>query len=145
MRNVISDVFRQHWQDDIPIQFWEPLWQHCTGFLSMKCCPKNIKRTLNRIFSYAVLSGAWRTTLQKVFFCSPRKYSWDNITQIKTFGSVVREAPNNIAQEKVMCNLVLKRWDNIAQVKTLCNASVNIYFLKRQTDCSVETMLCRTK
>ena len=71
MRNVISDVFRQHWQDDVPIQYWEPLGQQCRGFLSMQCCPKSIKRTLNRIFSYAMLSGAWRTTLHKVFSVLP--------------------------------------------------------------------------
>ena len=66
MWNVISDIFRQHWMDDIPMQCQEPLEQHCTGFLPIKCCPIGIKTTLNSIFSYAILPGASRAALHKV-------------------------------------------------------------------------------
>ena len=48
--NVVSDAFRQHRLDEIPMQCWEPLLQHCTGFLPMQYFPKSIKTTLNRIF-----------------------------------------------------------------------------------------------
>ena len=47
--NVVSDAFRQHWFDDIPMQYCELLGQHCTGLLPMQCCPNSIK-TSNRIF-----------------------------------------------------------------------------------------------
>ena len=43
------------------------LEQHCTRFLPLQCCPKGIKITLNKMFSFALLSGASRTTLHWVF------------------------------------------------------------------------------
>ena len=36
----------------------------------MQCCPKSIKTELSRIFSYAMLSGASRTTLHRNMTCS---------------------------------------------------------------------------
>ena len=38
--------------------YMEPLGQHCIGFCPVQCCLKSIKRTLNKIFSYEMLSGA---------------------------------------------------------------------------------------
>ena len=37
------------------------------GFLPVECCPKSIKTTLIRIFSCAMLSGAFWATLHKAF------------------------------------------------------------------------------
>ena len=79
--------YRQYWLDNIPMQWWEPLGQHCTVFSPMQCHPKSIKTTLNRIFFYALLSGASRTTLYKVFpvqGCPRRQYSCDSIAQTKS-------------------------------------------------------------
>ena len=44
----------------------EPLRQHCKGFSALQSCPRNIKTTLHRIFPFAKLSGASRTTLYNV-------------------------------------------------------------------------------
>ena len=92
------------------MQCYKLLGQHCTGFLSMQCLRqlKTIKTTLNKIFSYALLSGASRTAPHKVFLVQtwPSRYSWDDIAQIKTLCSVVREAPNNTTQEKILFNIV---------------------------------------
>ena len=52
---------------NIPMHCWDLLKQHCTRFLLIKWCPKSIKITLNRIFSYLFLSGASRTTLHRFF------------------------------------------------------------------------------
>ena len=43
----------------------EPLGQHYIGLLPVQC-PKSIKTTLNRIFSYTMLSGATQTTLHRI-------------------------------------------------------------------------------
>ena len=48
----------------------EPLGQHCIGFLTVQCCPKCIKKTLNRNFFYAMLSGVFRATLHRVLTCA---------------------------------------------------------------------------
>ena len=71
MYNVVPRVLRQHWTWVFLMQCClEPLGQHCIGFWPVHCCPKSIKTTLNRIFSYALLSGASRTTLHRVFTCA---------------------------------------------------------------------------
>ena len=49
--NVVPRILRQHW----------------TWFLPVQCCPKTIKKTLKRIFSCAMWSGASMTTLHRVF------------------------------------------------------------------------------
>ena len=106
---MLSDVFRQPWLDDILMQCFEPFGQLCTKFLPMPCCSKSIKTTLNKIFSYAMLSKPSRTTLHKVVpaqLC-PRRYFWDNASQEKTLRSVVREIPNNIVQEKFLYHVAL--------------------------------------
>ena len=67
--NVVPRVLRQHWTGFFLVHFsLEPQGQHCLGYLLVQCCPKNIKTTLNRIFSCAMLSGASRTTLNRIFF-----------------------------------------------------------------------------
>ena len=54
---------------------------HCTRFLPVQCCPKSIKTTSNRIYSWVMFSGgSWTnctmlpranwTTLHKVFTCA---------------------------------------------------------------------------
>ena len=84
-------VLRQHWTEFFPVQcclepleqnyigfflckgvpgvlkdnISQPLRQHCKGFWSVSCCPRSIKTTLHRIFSYAMMSGAHRTILHK--------------------------------------------------------------------------------
>ena len=49
-------------------------------------CPKSIKATFNKIFSFAMFSGASNATLHKVFIvqCCPRRYTWGSIAQIIT-------------------------------------------------------------
>ena len=64
-------MLRQHCTGFFLVQdYLEPLGQHYRGFWPIQCCPKSIKKTLHRIFSYTKLSGASRT--RKVFakFCS---------------------------------------------------------------------------
>ena len=66
--NVVPRVLRQHWTEFYHVQYsLEPLWQHCTKFLPVQCCPKSINTTFSRIFSCAMLSGSSCTTLHKVF------------------------------------------------------------------------------
>ena len=48
----------------------EPLGQHCIGFLTVQCCPKCIKKTLNRNFFYAMLSGVFQASLHRVLTCA---------------------------------------------------------------------------
>ena len=43
----------------------ESLGQHYIGLLPVQC-PKSIKTTLKRIFSYTMLSGATQTTLHRI-------------------------------------------------------------------------------
>ena len=43
---------------------------HYIGVLPVQCCPVGIKTTLNRIFSYAMLSGATQTTLHRILNCA---------------------------------------------------------------------------
>ena len=40
------------------------------GFWSTQCCPKSIKATWNRIFSFAMLTGASRSTLHRILPCA---------------------------------------------------------------------------
>ena len=100
------------------------------GFYLCNGCPKSNSTTLNRIFSYAMLSGASKT-IHKVFpmkyFFLCRRYSWDNIAQIKTLCSVVQEAPNNITLVKTLCNVVLEASDNNSQEKVLFNIDIKLF------------------
>ena len=69
--NIVPTVLRQNCRGIFLIQsFLEPLEQHCIGFSVAQCCPKSIKTTLHRNFSYATLSGAFWTTLHKIFTCA---------------------------------------------------------------------------
>ena len=46
--NVVQGVLRQHCMGLFPVQCcMEPLGQHCTKFLSVPCCTRSIKTTLN--------------------------------------------------------------------------------------------------
>ena len=48
--NVVPRVLKRHWRGSLPVEYClEPLGQHKTKFLTVKCCPKCIKITLNRI------------------------------------------------------------------------------------------------
>ena len=40
--NYCPEPQGQHWLDNIPMQCWELLEQHCSGFLHIKCWPKSI-------------------------------------------------------------------------------------------------------
>ena len=52
----------------------ESLSQNCIEFCHVQCSPKSIKTILNRMFYYAMLSGASVTTLHRVFpvQCCPK-------------------------------------------------------------------------
>ena len=67
---------------------------------------------MNRVFSYAMLSGASKTKLHKVFPVKSFSCGGDTLGQYKC---VVQEAPNNILQVKTLCTVVLKAPDNNAQ------------------------------
>ena len=65
--NVISRVLRPHSTGFFLIQsFLEPFGRHSTEFSAVQCYLKGIKTTLDRIFSYAMLSGAFQATLHRV-------------------------------------------------------------------------------
>ena len=71
--NFVPRVLRQYWTGFFPVCCClEPQGQHCTKVLKLlvQCCPKRIKTTLNRIFSWAMLFGVSRTTLHRVFTCA---------------------------------------------------------------------------
>ena len=49
--NIVARVLRHYWTECFHVQCClEPLGQHCARFLSVQCCRKSIKRTLNKIF-----------------------------------------------------------------------------------------------
>ena len=48
----------------------EPFGQHCIEIRPVQSCPKSIKKTLHRFFSYAKLAGVSRETLHRVFSCA---------------------------------------------------------------------------
>ena len=75
----------------------------------------NVVPRVLRIFSYAMLSGASRTTLHKVFHvqCCPRRYSWDNISQVQTLCSVVLISLGKHCTDKNSMQHCL--WDSIQQ------------------------------
>ena len=76
------------------------------GFLSVQCCTKGIKITLNSIFSCAVLSQASCTTLHKDFTCAMfSKEYWDSIEQFFFLCSVVSSLLDNIAHGFFLCNV----------------------------------------
>ena len=89
--NVVLTVLGQHWTgfflcNVVPRE----LRQHWTGCLLEQCCPKRIKTTLNRMFSWAMLSGASRTTLHRVCTCV----------------ILSQEYKDNIEQDFFLCNVV---------------------------------------
>ena len=43
----------------------EPLSQHWVGLSAVQFCPKSIKEALDRIFSYAMLSGGYAMLSQE--------------------------------------------------------------------------------
>ena len=68
--NVVPRVLRQNCTGFLMQCYVEPLGLYCIGFWPAQCCPKTIKTTLHRVFSYTKLSGASWTTLHKVFSCA---------------------------------------------------------------------------
>ena len=50
--------------------FLKPHRQHYIPFLPAQYCPKSIKKTLNRSFSYAMLSGGSWVIIHSVFSCA---------------------------------------------------------------------------
>ena len=90
-----------------PMQYCvESLGQHCTRLLPVECCPKRIKTTLSRIFSWAVLSGASRKTLSRVFplRCCPKSIL-TTLNRIFFLCNVVWNLLGNIAQGFYLCNV----------------------------------------
>ena len=70
LHNVVPRVLRQHCTGVSLMQCClEPLRQHCIGFWPVQCYPRSIKTTLDRIFSYAMLSGASWAIPHRVFSC----------------------------------------------------------------------------
>ena len=55
----------------------EPLGQHWKGFSTVQCCPNSFKAALDRIFSYAMFSEAFQTTLHRTV-----TFAKDNISQV---------------------------------------------------------------
>ena len=47
----------------------EPFGQHSIEFPAVQCYLKGIKTTLDRIFSYAMLSGAFRAMYIYIYIC----------------------------------------------------------------------------
>ena len=75
--NVVPRELRQHWTGFFLVQYClNPQGQHCLGYLLVQCCPKSIKKTLNRIFYCAMLSGTSWATLRKVFTCAMLAHCW---------------------------------------------------------------------
>ena len=71
LRNVVPRVLRRDWTGFFLTECClEHLGQHCMGFCPVQCCPKSIKTTLNRIFSYTMLSEASQTTLHRALTCA---------------------------------------------------------------------------
>ena len=69
--NVVARVLRQHCTGFFLIQSClEHLGKYCIGFSAVKCSPKSIKARLNKIFSDAMLSEAFRIILHRVFICA---------------------------------------------------------------------------
>ena len=46
------------------------IWSLSGNILAVQCCAKSIKTTLDRVFSYAKLSGASRATLHRILTCA---------------------------------------------------------------------------
>ena len=99
----------------------------------MQQCPRSIKKTLHRIFSCPVLSGAFRATLLKAFplhkafplqFCLRgikttlyRNFSCAMYKVAEGFSETTlpQEYQDNIVQDYFLCNVVWSLLDNIAQ------------------------------
>ena len=85
----------------------------CNSFLPVECCPKSIKTTLIRIFSCAMLSGAFwatlhkavpvkfcpksiKTTLKKIFPCVIlSRVFWATLHKVFTCGILFQENYDN--------------------------------------------------
>ena len=65
--NVVSDVFWQHRLDNISMQCWVHLEQHCKGFFYLCNVAQRVLRQHWTGVFYAMLSRASRTTLHKGF------------------------------------------------------------------------------
>ena len=97
---VVPIVLRHYWIGFFHVQCClDPLRQHCTRFLPVECFQKNIKTTLNRIYSYVILSEAWKTTFPRVFMCA----------------MLSQQYQENIQQDFFMCNVVWNLLGNITQ------------------------------
>ena len=68
--NVVPRVLRRDWTGAFLIQCCLEHLGHCVGFCPVQCCPKSIKTTFKRIFCYAMVSQASRTTLYRVLTCA---------------------------------------------------------------------------
>ena len=122
--NVVSDVFRQHRLDEIPMQCWEPLLQHCTGFLPMQYFPKSIKTTLNRIFLVQGCLGPQRQLYIRFFLGnavpeddSSGKYC----TEQELCAAFALGFQTKIQRKKSSSMLSEYSWNSIVRVKSLYN------------------------
>ena len=82
----------------------------------MKCCPKSIKTTLNRFFSYAMLSGAASTTLHRVWPVErcPKsiKITWNRIF----LNAMLSGAPRAILHKVFTCAMLSQEhYENVEQ------------------------------
>ena len=88
----------------------EPLWEHYIWLWPVQCCSKSIRKTLNEIFSCALLTAASRTTLHRVFICaiSPQEnHLLGQLCAGKTLCSVALESSDIIVLEKTLFIVVL--------------------------------------
>ena len=105
--NVVSDVFRQHRLDEIPMQCWEPLLQHCTGFLPMQYFPKD----WIRIFLVQGCLEPQRQLYIRFFFGQrcPRRWFFRKILhRVRTLCRVSLGVSDNNAQKKIFFDVVWK-------------------------------------
>ena len=90
--------------------YLQPLGHHCTRFLPVQCCPKNITTTLNRIFpvQYCLESQgqhcpryllvqccrkSFKTTLNRIFFSAMSSgSSWTTLHRITLLSKITYTA-----------------------------------------------------
>ena len=138
--HIVPRVLRQHWTWFFPVKCClESLGQHYAKFLPVQCCPKRIKTTLKRIFSSAMLSEAWTTTLHRDFSmqCCPKsikttlnrtfscamlsEVSWTTLHKTFSCAMLSQQYEDNTAQNYFLCNVVSSLSGNIAQSFYLYN------------------------
>ena len=138
--NIVSRVSRQYCtRFFLKRSYLESVEQHCIGFSATQCCPKSIKITLHRIFSYEMLSGAFRTTLHRVLIYARLSQEYQTTLHMTfsdaklsrisravlhgVFSCVMlsQEYQDNNEQELFFCKVIWSLKNKIAQGFYLCD------------------------